>query len=151
MSKTQIDMSKAWSYKFWSLSQSILIHHILQYNPPNQSHLRNIISFIYLDTHNMISANKIVKMASKWQKIAAASSKKISWSEPAATKGHFVVYTSDKRPFIIPLIYQKSKIFTELFRMAEEEFGVASDMTCRSYCHAIQCSWSMRSLWSRDM
>ena len=65
-------------------------------------------------------------MARKWQKLAAASRKRISWSRTVAEKGHFVVYTSDKRRFMIPLTYIRSEIFTELFRMAEEEFGVAA-------------------------
>ncbi|CAO2832115.1 unnamed protein product [Amaranthus hypochondriacus] len=65
-------------------------------------------------------------MARKWQKLAAASRRRISWSRTVAQKGHFVVYTSDKRRFMIPLAYLKSEIFVELFRMAEEEFGVAT-------------------------
>ncbi|XP_021848518.1 auxin-responsive protein SAUR66-like [Spinacia oleracea] len=74
----------------------------------------------------MISTKKLIKMARKWQKIAAASRKRISWSRPVADKGHFVVYTSDERRFMIPLGYLESEIFRELFRIAEEEFGVAS-------------------------
>ncbi|CAO2815703.1 unnamed protein product [Amaranthus hypochondriacus] len=65
-------------------------------------------------------------MARKWQKLAAASRRKISWSKTVAQKGHFIVYTSDKRRFMIPLAYLKSEIFTELLRMAEEEFGVTA-------------------------
>ncbi|KNA14554.1 hypothetical protein SOVF_106380, partial [Spinacia oleracea] len=65
-------------------------------------------------------------MARKWQRIAAASRRRVSWSKSLAEKGHFVIYTSDKRRFMIPLTYLKSEIFTELFRMAEEEFGVES-------------------------
>ncbi|XP_057516877.1 auxin-responsive protein SAUR65-like [Amaranthus tricolor] len=74
----------------------------------------------------MINTKKLIKMARKWQKLAAASRKRISWSRTVAEKGHFVVYTSDKRRFMIPLTYIRSEIFTELFRMAEEEFGVAA-------------------------
>ncbi|CAO2815696.1 unnamed protein product [Amaranthus hypochondriacus] len=65
-------------------------------------------------------------MARKWQKLAAASRRRISWSRTVAEKGHFIVYTSDKRRFMIPLAYLNSEIFTELLRMAEEEFGVAA-------------------------
>ncbi|XP_010690679.2 auxin-responsive protein SAUR64 [Beta vulgaris subsp. vulgaris] len=65
-------------------------------------------------------------MARKWQKIAAASRRKISWPRPLADKGHFVVYTTDGRRFIIPLAYLKNEIFVELLKLAEEEFGVAS-------------------------
>jgi auxin responsive protein len=74
----------------------------------------------------MISTKKLIKMARKWQKLAAASRRRISWSRTIAAKGHFVVYTSDNRRFMIPLAYLKSEIFTELFRMAEEEFGVTA-------------------------
>ncbi|XP_021848500.2 auxin-responsive protein SAUR64-like [Spinacia oleracea] len=74
----------------------------------------------------MISTKKLIKMARKWQRLAAASRRRISWSKSLSEKGHFVVYTSDKRRFMIPLTYLKSEIFTELFRMAEEEFGVES-------------------------
>ena len=73
----------------------------------------------------MISTKKLIKMARKWQKLAVASRKRISWSRIVAEKGHFVVYTRDKRRFMIPLAYLRSEIFTELFKMAEEEFGVA--------------------------
>ncbi|KNA16394.1 hypothetical protein SOVF_089570 [Spinacia oleracea] len=74
----------------------------------------------------MISTKKLLKMARKWQKIAAASRKRISWPRPVADKGHFVVYTTDGRRFIIPLAYLKNEIFIELFRIAEEEFGLTS-------------------------
>ncbi|XP_057517026.1 auxin-responsive protein SAUR64-like [Amaranthus tricolor] len=74
----------------------------------------------------MISTKKLIKMARKWQKLAAASRRRISWSRKVAEKGHFVVYTSDSRRFMIPLTYLKSEIFMELFRMSKEEFGVAA-------------------------
>ena len=74
----------------------------------------------------MISSKKLIRMARKWQKLAAASRRRISWSRPVAEKGHFVVYTSDKRRFMIPLVYLKGEIFTELFRLAEEEFVIAT-------------------------
>ncbi|KNA14560.1 hypothetical protein SOVF_106440 [Spinacia oleracea] len=74
----------------------------------------------------MISTRKLIKMARKWQKIAAASRKRISWPRPVANEGHFVVYTADGKRFMIPLTYLKSAIFIELFRIAEEEFGVTS-------------------------
>ncbi|KAL2925968.1 Auxin-responsive protein SAUR64 [Bienertia sinuspersici] len=72
----------------------------------------------------MINTRKLIKMARKWHKVAAASRKRISWPRPVADKGHFVVYTIDGRRFTIPLEYLKSEIFIELLRIAEEEFGV---------------------------
>ncbi|KAL2936945.1 Auxin-responsive protein SAUR66 [Bienertia sinuspersici] len=76
----------------------------------------------------MIGSKKLIKMARKWQKLAAASRKKISWpTSKVAEKGHFIVYTLDGKRFMIPLTYLKSDIVTQLFRMAEEEFGLTSD------------------------
>ncbi|XP_021774753.1 auxin-responsive protein SAUR63-like [Chenopodium quinoa] len=74
----------------------------------------------------MISTKKLIKMAKKWQRLAAASRRRISWSKSVVEKGHFVVYSSDKRRFVIPLAYLNNEIFRELFRIAEEEFGVSS-------------------------
>ena len=74
----------------------------------------------------MISTNKLIKMARKWRKLAAASKKRISWPRSVANEGHFVVYTTDGRRFMIPLAYLKSEVFIELFRIAEEEYGVTS-------------------------
>ncbi|KAL8139546.1 hypothetical protein V2J09_005567 [Rumex salicifolius] len=80
----------------------------------------------------MISTKKLVKMVRKWQKMAAASRKRISFpinnqNINKAQQGHFVVYTTVERRFAIPLAYLQSEIFGELLRMAEEEFGLASD------------------------
>ncbi|XP_074314603.1 auxin-responsive protein SAUR68-like [Silene latifolia] len=74
----------------------------------------------------MISTKKLIKMAKKWQRIAIASRKRVSWSRPVTDEGHFVVYTTDGRRFMIPLTYLKTDTFRELLRMAEEEFGIAA-------------------------
>ncbi|KMT01292.1 hypothetical protein BVRB_9g213080 [Beta vulgaris subsp. vulgaris] len=74
----------------------------------------------------MISTKKLIKMARKWQKKAAASRKRVSWPKSVANEGHFVVYTTDGKRFIIPLAYLKSQIFIELLKIAEEEYGVPS-------------------------
>ncbi|KAK9690660.1 hypothetical protein RND81_09G144500 [Saponaria officinalis] len=74
----------------------------------------------------MISTKKLIKMAKKWQRFAVASRKRISWPKPVTDKGHFVVYTTDGRRFMIPLTCLKTDIFGELFRMAEEEYGIAA-------------------------
>ncbi|KAK9690663.1 hypothetical protein RND81_09G144800 [Saponaria officinalis] len=74
----------------------------------------------------MISTKKLIKMAKKWQRIAVASRKRISWPKPVTDKGHFVVYTTDGRRFMIPLTCLKTDIFRELFRMADEEYGIAA-------------------------
>ncbi|XP_074314635.1 auxin-responsive protein SAUR67-like [Silene latifolia] len=67
-------------------------------------------------------------MARKWQKLAAASRKRISWPRTnVAEKGHFFIYANDGKRFMIPLTYLKSDILQELFRMAEEEFGLTNE------------------------
>ena len=74
----------------------------------------------------MISTKKLIKLARKWKRIAAASRKRISWPRPVANEGHFVVYTSDGSRFMIPLVCLKSEIFIELLKIAEEEFVLSS-------------------------
>ena len=87
----------------------------------------------------MISPKKLIRMARKWQKMAALARKRISLqrinkgvnedccsTSSVADKGHFVVYSSDRKRFVIPLAYLNSEIFRELFQMSEEEFGIQS-------------------------
>ena len=88
----------------------------------------------------MISPKKLIKMARKWQKVAASWGKRISVprihqglnadccsTSSVADKGHFVVYTADRKRFMIPLAYLNTQIFRDLFKMSEEEFGLPSD------------------------
>ena len=91
----------------------------------------------------MISTKKLIKMARKWQKLAVVSRRRISWSRTVTEKGHFVVYTSDKRRFMIPLAYLKSEIFVELFRMVEEEFGVAASGPIVLPCDSSSMEYAM--------
>ena len=87
----------------------------------------------------MISPKKLIKMATKWQRLAAIGRKRISLQSSKrdldaeccstsmlANKGHFVVYSTDRRRFVIPLVYLDTEIFKELFQMSEEEFGIQS-------------------------
>ncbi|XP_074314633.1 auxin-responsive protein SAUR64-like [Silene latifolia] len=82
----------------------------------------------------MISTKKLIKMARKWQRIAIASRKRVSWRRPVTDEGHFVVYTTDGRRFMIPLAYLETDIFRELLRMAEEEFGIAASVPITLPC-----------------
>ncbi|KAL9238446.1 hypothetical protein vseg_012864 [Gypsophila vaccaria] len=76
----------------------------------------------------MISTKKLIKLARKWQKFAAASRRRISWPRTTvAEKGHFFIYANDGKRFMISLTYLKSEIIQQLFRMAKEEFGLTSD------------------------
>ncbi|GAB2287574.1 hypothetical protein Dimus_021946 [Dionaea muscipula] len=89
----------------------------------------------------MISHRHLFKIAKKWQKFASLRRKRICSPQTIAgniyedqctsssrpEKGHFTVYTVDKRRFMIPLEYLKNGIFKKLLEAAEEEFGMPSD------------------------
>ncbi|XWS55148.1 hypothetical protein CRYUN_Cryun10bG0149900 [Craigia yunnanensis] len=85
----------------------------------------------------MISAKKLIKLARKWQTMAAIRRKRITLprtTEDADTnscstssvveKGHFVVYSVDQKRFVLPLEYLKNEIIMQLFNLEEEEFGL---------------------------
>lgn len=88
----------------------------------------------------MVSLKKLIAMARKWKKMAGIGRRMISFpvliSRRVADKGHFVVYTADKKRFVVPLAYLSSKIFQELFRMSEEEFGLPRDGPITFACDA---------------
>ncbi|KAG7971527.1 hypothetical protein I3843_07G138800 [Carya illinoinensis] len=87
----------------------------------------------------MISLKKLIDMARKWKKMAGIGRRTISIPiirHRVADKGHFVVYTIDKNRFVVPLVYLRSRIFEELFRMSEEEFGLPKDGPITLPCDA---------------
>ncbi|MBA0739168.1 hypothetical protein Gogos_012460 [Gossypium gossypioides] len=59
-------------------------------------------------------------------KIAAAAANDYNRSSEVV-KGCFVIFTMDKRRFLIPLAFLSICIFRELFKLSEEEFGLPSD------------------------
>uniref|UniRef100_A0A2C9VKV3 Uncharacterized protein n=1 Tax=Manihot esculenta TaxID=3983 RepID=A0A2C9VKV3_MANES len=80
----------------------------------------------------MISAKGLLKLARKWQKMTAIRRRRITSSQnigsidttsSIAEKGYFVVYSADKKQ-------------TELFNMAEEEFGLQSEGPLTLPCDA---------------
>ncbi|WRX13777.1 Small auxin-up RNA - like 10 [Theobroma cacao] len=83
----------------------------------------------------MIKAKRLIELARKWQKMAAIKRRRISFpkqntdADPAATsgKGHFGVYTTDKKRFVVPLKYLNTNLFRELLKMSEEVFGIPAD------------------------
>ncbi|KAM7470967.1 hypothetical protein LguiA_009150 [Lonicera macranthoides] len=82
----------------------------------------------------MITPKKLIKMARKWQKMAANRHVRIALprskdngDSSRVDKGHFVVYTADERRFVIPLVYLKSEIFGGLLKLSEEEYGLRFD------------------------
>ncbi|RVW48237.1 Auxin-responsive protein SAUR65 [Vitis vinifera] len=102
----------------------------------------------------MINPKKLIKMARKWQKMAAMRRKRISLprtdevldadrcsTSSVADKGHFVVCSADKKRFVIPLVYLNNEIFRGLLQVSEEEFGI--QITGPSYCHVIQSLWTI--------
>ncbi|KAL8158842.1 hypothetical protein V2J09_000379 [Rumex salicifolius] len=99
----------------------------------------------------MISTKKLIKMAKKWQRLAAASRKRIS-TERAATpldnNGHFVVYIVDARHFALPLAFLDTNFFRELLRMAEEEFGLASDGPITLPCDSVLFEYALSKMIS---
>lgn len=140
------------------VSQTLLIYNHFHGIPLNTAKaFQNTKSRIYiffsspfpkLSIHN-IEPKKHIKMPRKWQKIAALGRKTISsprtkvdvdadsWSTSVAEKGHFVVYTTDKRRFMIPLGYLNSNILRELFKMSEEEFGLKNDGPITLPCDSV--------------
>lgn len=121
----------------------------------------------------MINARKLIKMARKWQRMAALSRKRISsfpgnisvrdaitttttgcTSSPslpaAAEKGHFVVYTADQSRYSFPIAYLNNPIFRELFKMAEEEFGLPRDGPITIPCEAVFMDYVVSLIRQRD-
>ncbi|KAJ9165888.1 hypothetical protein P3X46_020704 [Hevea brasiliensis] len=75
----------------------------------------------------MISPKKVIEIASKWQNVASPKrriSNEHMCKVQVVQKGHFVVYSIDKKRFVVPLHYLNHQIFKELFKMSEEEFGL---------------------------
>ncbi|KAL5856158.1 hypothetical protein ACOSQ3_005992 [Xanthoceras sorbifolium] len=76
----------------------------------------------------MINSKRLVELARKWQKKAAVRRQRLSFtnngdglnSSSVSNKGHFVVYTTDKTRFTVPLKYLSRSVFRELLRMSEE-------------------------------
>ncbi|XP_054778071.1 auxin-responsive protein SAUR64-like [Prosopis cineraria] len=83
-------------------------------------------------------------MARNWQKLVAGKRKRISCKREdvdmyssAANKGHFVVYSTDHKRFVVPLKYLKSNVFKELLEWSEEEFGLASSGPLLLPCESV--------------
>ncbi|XP_017187798.2 auxin-responsive protein SAUR67-like [Malus domestica] len=62
---------------------------------------------------------------------------KSTTSNIVSEKGNFVVYTIDKRRFVLPLSYLSNHIFQELFKISEEEFGLSSSEPITLPCDSI--------------
>ncbi|GAA0174678.1 hypothetical protein LIER_28014 [Lithospermum erythrorhizon] len=98
----------------------------------------------------MSSNKKLLKMATKWQRLEASNKKKISSSKVTdnanedcctsttsttttttstttapykADRGKFVVYSYNRQRFTIPLHFLNNEIFIQLLNISEEEYG----------------------------
>ena len=97
----------------------------------------------------MISTKKLIKMARKWQRVAAITRRRRisipraegdvssgSSSSSLPDRGHFVVYTADQRRFAFPIAYLNHGIIKGLLELSEEEFGLPSDGPITLSCDA---------------
>ncbi|XP_050384636.1 auxin-responsive protein SAUR61-like [Argentina anserina] len=87
----------------------------------------------------LLSPKTLIKLTTKLHKVPVMRRRKTSNSyrkaadsnsgmnSSAADKGTFVIYTLDKRRFVLPLTYLSNYMFQELFKMSEEEFGISSE------------------------
>lgn len=150
-----------------ALIREQLAPHCLQYYFHSHSHyLKYFISGTQVDS--MITPKKLIKIARKWQKLPATRRKGMSFPRSfghgdavvcsrrpsMAEKGHFVVYSADGKRFVLPLAYLKNKIIRQLFRLAEEEFGLHSNGPLTLPCDAnyMECVISLvRSHVSKDV
>ena len=89
----------------------------------------------------MISPKKLMTMARKWKRLAAMNRKRIIF--PTVAEGHFVVYTTDQRRFVVPLAYLSNGIFRELLRMAEEEYGLPSHGPIMLPCDSVLMEYAV--------
>ncbi|KAG0476117.1 hypothetical protein HPP92_012958 [Vanilla planifolia] len=78
----------------------------------------------------MVSSKRLIELARKWKKIAVSGKKR----NFIASRGHVFLYTVDDRRFMIPLSYLNNELFRELFRMAEEVFGLPTDGPIKVPC-----------------
>ncbi|XP_030450631.1 auxin-responsive protein SAUR67-like [Syzygium oleosum] len=91
----------------------------------------------------MISPKDLVKIARKWQRVAAMRRKRISFpqvegdEEVLAHRGHFVVYSIDRKRFVFPIRFLNNCVIRELFRLSEEEFGLPSNGPITLPCDAM--------------
>ncbi|KAJ0963990.1 hypothetical protein J5N97_029112 [Dioscorea zingiberensis] len=88
-------------------------------------------------------------MARKWQKVAALGRRisspradECSDFDACSTssvpeKGHFFVYSSEGKRFMVPLAYLDNDIFKELLKKSAEEFGLASNGPITLPCDAV--------------
>lgn len=146
-----------WPCEYKSNSFPLLSTH---QNIPFQCSKRSV------DLGNMINPKKLMKFARKWQKLATIARKRIScpsanvdvntncssrsYSTSVADKGHFVVYSTDRKRYVFPMKYLNNDIFRALLELSEEEFGLPSDGPIKLPCDAVSMDYVV-SLIQRGM
>ncbi|KAI3441319.1 uncharacterized protein J3R85_002596 [Psidium guajava] len=97
----------------------------------------------------MISSKHLIKFARKWQRVAAMRRKGISSpqvdgdEEVLAHRGHFVVYSIDQKRFVFPMRFLNNCVIRELFKLAEEEFGLPSNGLITLPCDAMLMDYAV--------
>ncbi|KAI3441171.1 putative alanine--tRNA ligase [Psidium guajava] len=103
----------------------------------------------------MISPKHLVKIARKWQRVAAMRRKRISFpqvdggEEVLAQKGHFVVYSIDRKRFMFPIGYLDNRVVRELLKLSEEEFGLPSNGPITLPCDAMFMDYMVSMIQGR--
>jgi hypothetical protein len=94
------------------------------------------VSLIERQVATMISSKKLTQLSKKWQGMGAVARRRVtittvdkdpSCSSVVSGKGNCVVYSSDGKRFEIPLTYLQTRVFAELLKLSQEEFGYTSD------------------------
>ncbi|KAK3011026.1 hypothetical protein RJ639_011930 [Escallonia herrerae] len=100
----------------------------------------------------MINSKKLIKMARKWQKVVAIRRKRISLSGSSASvtdKGHFVVYSTDRKRYLFPLVCLDNYIFKELLKVSEEEYRLPTDGPIVFPCDAVFMDYAITLIQKR--
>ncbi|KAK9164652.1 hypothetical protein Syun_005554 [Stephania yunnanensis] len=99
------------------------------------------------------SRNLVAQMSKKWQR-TKSSNKGGEGASLMANKGHFVVYSTDNRRYVVPLEYLSSNVFKELFKMSEEDYGLPRHGPITLPCDAMFMEYAMlfvKGRVSRDL
>ncbi|KAK3037725.1 hypothetical protein RJ639_031096 [Escallonia herrerae] len=113
---------------------------------------KDIEKALLINQDIMINSKKLIKMAKKWQRIAAMGRKRISSSGRSASvtdKGHFVVYTTDQKRYVFPLVYLDNYIFRELLKVSEEEYGLSTNGPIVFPCDAVFMDYAITLIQKR--
>ncbi|KAM0945340.1 putative small auxin-up RNA [Dioscorea sansibarensis] len=96
-------------------------------------------------------ARKLLKVPSLKRMISSPRADKCSDFNACSTsciadKGHFFVYTSEGKRFMLPLAYLTNNIFKELLKISEEEFGLPGDGPITLPCDAASMEYVLSML-----